>query len=228
MSCELFLDAETIPCQREGIKEAIRAKIKAPANMSKPESIEKWMSENADSAAHEQWLKTACNGALGEIVCVSYAFGNDPVRSVRRDYKSIPESELLEMLYSDMLDCAGGSLPPVKLVGHNIINFDARFLFQRSVVHAVRPPFTIPTDTRYNGDRIYDTMLAWAGWNNYAKLTDICSVLGISVKSDGIDGSMVWDYVQAGRISEVAKYCNEDVEAVRKVYHRLNFTGGAK
>lgn len=224
MSLELFLDLETIPCQREGILDEIRGKIKPPGNISKAESIEKWMKDNAESAAHEQWLKTSCNGALGEIVCASFAFGNDPVRSVRRDYKSMAEAELLEMLYNDMLCQFGGAFPPIKLVGHNVINFDARFLFQRSAVHAVKPPFIIPTDTRYNGDRIYDTMLAWAGWGNYAKLSDVCFALGITVKSGGIDGSLVWDYVQAGRIAEVSEYCDEDVEAVRSVYRRLTFS----
>lgn len=225
-SCCLFIDIETIPSQSESVKELIKSNLRPPGNLSKPESIEKWFKDNAETAAHEQWLKTALNGAMGEIVCASYAFGEDAVRSVYRESLDMPESELLSDLCRDMEDYAGGPLPPVKLVGHNVINFDARFLYQRSVIHSLPPAFNIPTDTRYNNDRIFDTMLAWAGWGNYAKLSDICAVLGIECKQNGIDGSKVWEYVQSGKIKEVADYCNDDVESVRAVYRRLTFSEG--
>jgi hypothetical protein len=33
----------------------------------------------------------------------------------------------------------------------------------------------------------------------------------------------VWDYVQAGRIAEVADYCADDVRKVWAVYQRMTF-----
>jgi len=38
-----------------------------------------------------------------------------------------------------------------------------------------------------------------------------------------IDGSKVWQYVQDGKIREVAEYCAKDVERTRQIYKRMNF-----
>ncbi len=47
------------------------------------------------------------------------------------------------------------------------------------------------------------------------KLANLCKALGVSCKESGIDGSKVWDYINAGQISDVADYCAEDVMATR-------------
>lgn len=52
----ITLDIETIPCQRPGLLEEIRQTITPPGNISKPESIKKWMEDevlagNADRVA---------------------------------------------------------------------------------------------------------------------------------------------------------------------------------
>ena len=55
----------------------------------------------------------------------------------------------------------------------------------------------------------------------------LCRALGLPQKGDeigeDIDGSKVWDFVQAGRLDDVATYCCGDVERVREVYNRLTF-----
>jgi predicted PolB exonuclease-like 3'-5' exonuclease len=73
-------------------------------------------------------------------------------------------------------------------------------------------------------------MTAWAGWGGRISLDALCKALDIPTKGtelDGedIDGSKVWDFVQAGRVSDVATYCMADVERVRTVYKRMNFVG---
>lgn len=215
----IFLDIETIPTQRPGTLERIRADITPPGNITKPESISKWMTENADAAAEETYRKTALSGTLGEVVCICYALDDGPVQSFCRMSLGVPESDLLRDFFA--------SLDPreqYRYIGHNVMAFDLRFLFQRAVINGVRPVCPLPHDTRYNGDLVYDTMLAWSGWGNRIKLSSLCEALGIQVKSGGLDGSMVWDFVQAGRVSEVVDYCEEDVEAVRDVYRRMTFS----
>lgn len=217
---ELFLDIETIPTQRPGVLEELRATVIPPGNITKAESIQKWMAENADAKAEELWRKTALDGTHGEIVCISFAIDDEPVRSVYRPTLEVSEHSLLCEFYVALVE----DLDRMPLyVGHNVLGFDLRFLFQRAVILGVKPPFTLPVDQRYNSDRVYDTMLAWAGWGNRVKLAAVCSALGIPVKTDGIDGSMVWDYIKAGRVQEVAAYCEEDVAAVRNVYRRMTF-----
>lgn len=222
MTTTVTIDIETIPSQQPGLLKEIRAGIKPPGNISKPESIEKWMQENAQTAANEAWLKTALNGAAGEIICIGYAIEDSPVKSIHRNLGDC-EATMLARFFGDL---AGELDSPPLYVGHNIHGFDLRFIFQRAVIHGVKPPFPLHHDARYNDlNKSYDTMLAWAGWGNRCKLADICKALGIKVKSDGIDGSQVWPYVQTGRVQEVATYCEEDVTATREVFRRLTFAG---
>ena len=58
----LYLDIETIPDQTPGALEAIRASIEPPGNISKPETIAKWMEENAVAKSEEAWRKTGARG----------------------------------------------------------------------------------------------------------------------------------------------------------------------
>jgi hypothetical protein len=66
-------------------------------------------------------------------------------------------------------------------------------------------------------------MLAWAGWGNHISLAKLCAALGIQVKTDGIDGSKVWEFVKSGHVQKVAAYCEEDVAAVREAFRRMMF-----
>lgn len=225
MSALLFLDIETIPCQRPGMLDEIRAGITPPGNISKPETIAKWMEENAAAEADKQYRKTALDGTLGEIVCIGFGVNDECVGSITR---AVGESEgdVLQGFFDSLAQKIHKSVIP-RFIGHNVINFDLRFIYQRAVILGVKPSFNLPHDTRYNGPTVYDTMLAWAGWGNRISLKKLCEALGIQVKSDGIDGSQVWDYIQAGKYLEVADYCREDVDAVRAVYHRMTFSGGA-
>jgi hypothetical protein len=222
---ELFLDIETIPTQRPGALEELRATVTPPGNITKAESIQKWMDENADAKAEELWRKTSFDGTQGELVVIGFAVEDDAPITLWRGLGA-SEGDLLQNAFDAMVNAAPAFRNPAIypcFVGHNVIGFDLRFLFQRAVILGVKPPFTLPVDTRYNGDRVYDTMLGWAGWGNRVKLTTICDALGIPVKTGGIDGSMVWDYVKAGRAEEVAAYWGEDVTAVREVYRRMTF-----
>lgn len=217
-----YLDIETIPSQKPGMLEEIRATIEPPGSMSKPETIAKWLAENADAAAEDKWRKTALDGTRGELVVIGFATNDGQPLS---HYRSLGQSEgdMLQNAFDDMALSLAGTLSNPLFVGHNVLGFDIRFLFQRAVVLGIKPPFQLPTDQRYNGERVFDTMLAWAGWGNRISLAKLCAALGIAVKTGGIDGSMVWDYVQAGRVQEVASYCEEDVAAVREVYRRMTF-----
>jgi hypothetical protein len=216
----LFLDIETIPCQAPGALEEAKANVKPPGSMSKPETIAKWMVDNADSAAEEQWRKTSFDGGRGEILCIGYAVDDGPVSIISR---TIDESErdLLVLFYLTM-ESAGIDILTT-IVGHYVKDFDLRFIFHRSVINCVRPSFPLRNEKRY-GDYVFDTMLAWAGWGNRISLKNLCAVLGIPAKEGEIDGSKVWDFAKAGRYDEINEYCKSDVEAVREVYKRLTFS----
>lgn len=227
----LVIDIETVPCQKAGCMEEIRKTITPPGNISKQETIDKWMAENADKTAEEQYLKTSFDGSRGEIVCIGWAVDDGEVQSVCR---GIDESEttLLARFYEALKPDndrtattfdALGIQNEYQIVGHNVIAFDIRFIYQRSVINRVYPSFNLRQDERYNGGKVFDTMTAWAGWNNRISLANLCAALDIPVKSGGMDGSQVWQYIKDGRKEEVAAYCREDVSATREVYRRMKF-----
>ena len=112
-------------------------------------------------------------------------------------------------------------------IGHNIADFDLRFLWQRSVINGIQLHHDIPCGIPAWSERIFDTMQAWAGRGNRVSLDKLCRAFGVSQKGseigEQIDGSKVWDFVQAGKIDLVAKYCGADVERARELHKRMTF-----
>ncbi|MFN2578370.1 MAG: ribonuclease H-like domain-containing protein [Pyrinomonadaceae bacterium] len=108
------------------------------------------------------------------------------------------------------------------LVGHNIINFDLPFIFQRCLVNRISvKPFIDLSEFHVAG--VYDTMRRWwLGGRNRVGLDDIAWALGIeSSKTGEVEGSKVFDLYQAGRLAEIREYNLNDVRVTRKVYERM-------
>lgn len=221
---QVVIDIETIPCQRPGCIEEIRAEIKPPGNISKQDTIDKWMAENADEAAAQKYHATGLDGGQGEIIVIGFTVGDkEPVTFFRDALAGQCEATLLENAFSGIqAEC--GILDPY-FIGHYAFDFDLRFLYQRAVINRVKPPFNLNQESRYNGDRAFDTRIAWCGSarDKHIGLARLCGILGIPVKTNGIDGAHVREAIQQGHLSEVVDYCREDVMATREVYKRLTF-----
>jgi predicted PolB exonuclease-like 3'-5' exonuclease len=234
----IYLDIETIPAQDpEAIKmlrkEADEEKrlIKAPSNYKDVAKIDEYIAAKKieiDAAFDERYRKTSFDGALGQVVCVSYAIDdNEPFVIYTSDWKD-SEQFILTNLYKNLQTAynPNSQMRPV-FIGHNIVSFDLRFLLQRSIIVGVKPPTFIPFKAKPWDDVVFDTMTAWAGVGNRVSMAKLCEVFKIDAKGsevDGeIDGSKVWDYVQAGRIDDVATYCMHDVIRTRQIYKRINF-----
>jgi DNA polymerase elongation subunit (family B) len=108
-------------------------------------------------------------------------------------------------------------------VGHNLLDFDLRFIYQRSVIHSIKPSRDIPF-ARYRNAPVYDTMHEWSKWGReHVSLDLLARTLGIPSPKESLDGSKVYPYFRAGRFAEICDYCSRDVETVRRVYRRLTF-----
>lgn len=212
---KIYIDIETIPTQNADYQAYVCENLKAPGNYKNAEAIEKWLEENKGEAVN----KTALDGAFGEIVVIGVAINDEePVLFYREDWQSADrETDILTRFNNYLREHANKSTSAPKFIGHNITKFDDRFIFQRSVINGVKPYYTA---SRQN---TYDTMTEWAGYGGTVSLDKLCKVLGVEQKGD-IDGSKVWQYVQDGKINEVAEYCAKDVERVRQIYKRMTFT----
>lgn len=221
---QIVIDIETCPAQDPKVLEKFIATIEAPGQYKKPESIAEWLRENGAAAAEEKWRKTSFDGALGHICVIGVAIDDAPPVSLYREDWHVSEADVLREFF-DLIDETCAKHPNVRpvFIGHNVIGFDLRFIFQRAVVLGVKPSVHVPLNARPYGDSsVYDTMTAWAGHRDTVSLDKLGEVLTGEGKGE-MDGSKVWDAVKDGRINEVAQYCCDDVSKTRQVYRRMTF-----
>lgn len=201
---KIYLDIETIPSENK----PDLSMIEAPAKFKKEESIKAWLDENGEKERELLWRKESLIAERGRILCIGYAIENDKPKCV----------DTLEEFYKDLYDVSN----PI-FIGHNIRKFDAPWMFK----HAIKQKVKVPELCHFNFNKfrgnIEDTMELWACdvYNSYTKLDAIAKFLGVGSKTEGIDGSKVFDYWQAGRIEEIKDYCKQDVELTRSVYKRI-------
>lgn len=219
----IFLDIETIPAQREDIRAYVADKVTHPGNISKAETIAKWNEESRPAAVEEAINKTGLDGAFGQVCCVGF------------DLLDCGTSEVLygldeHLLLTQINDVINHCIKPAnyyntRIIGHNVSSFDLRFLVQRYIVNGIKPHLVIARAAAakpWEDEKVYDTMVQFAGIGNRINLDKLCLALGLPGKGD-IDGSMVAGMVAAGRIKEVADYCVEDVNKTRAVFRRMTF-----
>lgn len=220
---KIFLDIETLPPSTGGHFERIKAGVSAPANYKKPESIAEWMAANGDAVAREQFQRLALDGLYGEVCVVAFAVGDGP--PTHRSSHGADEQAMLRSIFADIdAQATTGPSPyahKLTVVGHNVGDFDLRFLMQRAVRYEIPVPASLrsafdPEKGRYN---IIDTMKTWGGFKGYVKLKDLSRELcgDTSIDIDGADVARVWQTDPA----LVAHHCVEDVKRVRELYRRF-------
>ncbi len=155
---------------------------------------------------------TSFQGEFGRICCIGYATDNNSAECL-----SGGEKDILQKFWDIAKDAD-------LFIGHNVMDFDFRFIYKRSIILGVRPSRNL-NFARYRSDPIFDTMKEWEKWGAQGtSLHKLSIALGIaSPKEEGIDGSKVYDYFLAGKLDDICKYCMRDVDATRKVYKRMTF-----
>jgi predicted PolB exonuclease-like 3'-5' exonuclease len=204
----MFLDIETLPAP-EHVHEALR-EIHAYRKRKKEKNGEKY------KKSFEEFLaETGLDGTFGRIFCISYAINDDMVHCLCDE----DEKKMLENFWK--------AAQNVDLfVGFNIIDFDMKYILQRSIIHGVKPKTKMPLSfARYRSSPMYDIMHEWNQWG-YGKnvsLDSLARALGIESSKTNMDGSEVFAYYKKGRYKEICAYCNADVEVTRKIYKKMNF-----
>ena len=239
----LYFDIETIPNQSEsGLKqirveiEEQKAKIAAPGNYKDPEKIAEFVNLKRielDGQADANWRKTALDGGSGHIAAICWAINDGEVIGHRLSWPAVNEREVIIEFFDSVTNAigrSGGDFGRVRssprVVGHNVAGFDLTFLWKRCVMLGIRPPGWMPINPKPWSDDVYDTMLQWSGAGRCISMDKLCALMGIPGKGselggEEIDGSKVWDFVLAGRIADVERYCAADVERTREMHRRM-------
>jgi predicted PolB exonuclease-like 3'-5' exonuclease len=191
----LYFDIETVPTD-QSLKE--HGLLEAQIQIDEAEIIK----------------KLSLSAATAKIICLGYAIEPSLTNTV-----DVLEGEEADIIKNFWKLAADSNL----FVGHNILDFDLRFIYQRSVIHQIKPSRDIPF-SRFRNAPIYDTMHEWSKWGReHTSLDALAKALGIPSPKENLDGSKVYPYYRAGKLGEIIAYCKRDVDSVRQIYHRLIF-----
>lgn len=184
-----------------------------------------------DRKKDEIHRKTALSGDFGRILCIGYT--DERLDGTRRMgvigwdkiNKCLPvdEREILTRFWKLM---EGFDPKRDHLIGHNIFDFDLRFIMKRSIILGVRPTVKL-SFARYRSLPIFDTMCEWECWNLSSKISldKLAAVLSLETsKTEEVNGSQIFELFQAGRHQEIRDYCLRDVHLTRKIYQMMTFS----
>lgn len=224
MSPTLYFDLETIPTQLQKVRAAIAESVTHPSTMSKPETIAAWVADKKPAAVEEAIAKTSFDGAYGHICCIGWAYDDEPAQSLVLETE-VAEADILHE-FAMILDgrMVMNRIPTI--VGHNVINFDIRFIWQRAIILGIELPRWFPRDPSPYGSDVFDTMLRWdRRRENMVGMDRLCEVMGLPGKGD-IDGSMIGKLWEAGEYDRIAEYCKADIERTRAIHKRMQIAFG--
>lgn len=190
-----FLDIETVPTDRS-LKD--NGLLEAQIHLDEADLIK----------------KLSLSAATAKILCLCYAI--EPPMEAEVQVLEGEETEIIKNFWELAVDCN-------LFVGHNILDFDLRFIYQRSIIHQIKPSRDLPF-ARFRRAPIFDTMHEWSKWGReHASLDLLSKALSIPSPKENLDGSKVYPCYRAGKIADIVNYCKCDVDSVRNVYRRLTF-----
>lgn len=167
------------------------------------------------------YKKTAGLSAVyGKIVCISVGFVKGDVFYTKALVGE--EHEIIDNFYKII------NAKDYKLLSYNGIRFDWPFIrLRRGISGASLLPNARYSDVNAKPWELLDVhvdlmdYLRGAAYKNIS-LDEACYLFGVeSPKSGEVTGSKVTEAFYAGKIKEIAVYCNEDIKALIKLFYAM-------
>jgi len=228
----IYIDIETIPTEDVAAMAEIAAGIKPPGNIKKADTIAAWEANEKPAAVNEAVRKTSFDGTYGRIIVIGYAIDDaEPVALTGPELSILSQfasdiSSAMRLNYESQCDRPTGEACVI-FIGHNLVGFDLRFLWQRAVINQIILPAQLLKACKAKPwDAIVaDTMMMWnPERERRISLDRLCKALNVPTSKGNMDGSKVYDTFKAGNIERIAQYCRDDIAATRECYKRLIFT----
>jgi len=159
--------------------------------------------------------KGALDAMTGRVVCVGMLI-EDGREAKEITFAGEDEARIITGFWDALR-------PGDVVVGHNVLDFDIRFLQQRSWILGIQPNRTLDTRRYYTAD-VIDTLQLWTNWSGNKKgvtLDALGSALGCGRKTG--EGARVAEWWAVRDIDSIKKYCREDVQLTYRVFCRLTY-----
>lgn len=211
---DVFIDCETTSTNAQWYIDEIE--VKAPGQYKKPDSIEKWLAENADAERQRILDRTAVDTSLAKIICLCYAIDDSDITELTGT-----ESEILNNFFRSLGLYVGQRKS--LLIGHNILSFDIPLIYHRAIINGLRPHPAFNMHYKPWDGLTFDTMTEWAGARGTISQHNLARLLGIETQD--VDGSEIPKLYAEGKIDEIAAKCAFDVTQNREIYRRITDRG---
>lgn len=217
----IAFDIETVPIEITSLTNQQRTRLDKDLSAH---ITRKQISKEDDAALiGARDLVMATNWLLGRICCISvqrikYAgdgFVWGKAKSFVAEYEN-EEADMLAEFWEDVARFSGRTA----WVSFNGKRFDVPFLFNRTIHHHIEIPATdaikLLRETKPWQKGHLDLMEL--DGNKWFSLADLCDFLHVESPKESCDGSQVAQFILDGRIKDVAKYCEADVNATLQCF----------
>lgn len=152
----------------------------------------------------------------GKICCISFGYvdnnGNNQIKSFwSEDEKEIVNdfNELLKKI----------ELKNFNLSGFRVFHYDIPFILHKLHKWGIKPANMIYMYDKKPWDlRVVDIADDWKGKFAWAySFDEVCYELGIESPKDNMDGSDVHRYYWEGKLEDIKRYCEKDVNSTLEV-----------
>jgi len=149
--------------------------------------------------------------------------GDQTTVSKIKSFYGDDESELLQEFLGTMQSIFN-AIPDIKVIGHNIKNFDIPYIIKRSIINGLAIPHQFQLQKKKPWENcLLDTYEIWkfAGWNS-ASLDLICETLNIPSPKDIMHAVETTEQYWDGNIEKIKTYCEGDVKATMNVMLKIS------
>lgn len=159
------------------------------------------------------------DGDLGKVICISLGLFEEENERIRlKSAVGTNEAQVLAE-FNTIIDGFRGDY-----IHYNGLGFDIPFLLQRMGYHGITPADArIESLAKFRKSPHFDLMQIWANWD-YTRtkpLNVLADISGLPNPKQDMDGSMVYDYYNEGKLSLIKRYCEFDTATVLNLYLHL-------
>lgn len=225
----LFIDIETAS-QYRSLDELTKENPRLAEQWTKKaENVRKFEHGMEGFSDEELYEKTsAWFPEFGKVICISIGqikfneYGESQMANIRSFYGE-DEKVLLEE-FNGVMQAVFNKNPNVKLLGHNIKQFDMPWLVRRSLINRLPVPRQFHFQKQKPWENcLEDTYEIWKfGGRSGASLDTICTVLNIPSPKEKMNNDEVSDNYWNGMIETIKDYCEDDVKATMNVMLSLS------